>query len=265
MNTISLKSILISAFLVGTLISCGSKKEEAQEEQSIETTQAEEAQLADTQTTTDAATGELSLDKTTFTPNESIRLAFKVNQKLSSRPWIGIIPSEIPHGDESQNDQHDISYQYFDNQENGVLEFKAPLQTGKYDFRMHSSDSEGVEITSISFEVNNGTQTGTLAVGERVAAQWTNNRWYEAVITEIQGDKYSVKFYDGVKGTQTKDKIYAINVNAPLKEGDKVLAIWTQNTFYEGVIEKLTDKGAIVKWNDGGKPSEVTRQNIVKL
>ncbi|WP_338760631.1 hypothetical protein WAF17_13965 [Bernardetia sp. ABR2-2B] len=97
--------------------------------------------------------GELSLEKTSFAPNERIMLSFKVNKKLNQYPWIGIIPSEIPHGDEARNDKYDISYDYFTNKESGVLKFKAPKKAGKYDFRMHSSDKNGVEITSISFEV----------------------------------------------------------------------------------------------------------------
>ena len=33
------------------------------------------------------------------------------------------------------------------------MKFTAPVNAGKYDFRMHTSDTNGVEITSISFEV----------------------------------------------------------------------------------------------------------------
>ena len=30
-----------------------------------------------------------------------------------SSAWIGIIPSDIPHGDENVNDQHELTYQYY--------------------------------------------------------------------------------------------------------------------------------------------------------
>ena len=157
MNTISFKSILICTFLVGTFASCGGKKEETKEEvkaeiQNVEAT-TNEAQKATTSEKIPDVTGELSLEKNTFAPSEVIRLTFKVSQKLDKRPWIGIIPSEIAHGDEAENDLHDIDYKYFENQENGTLEFTAPANVGKYDFRMHSTDDTGVEITSISFEV----------------------------------------------------------------------------------------------------------------
>lgn len=152
MNTISFKSILICISLVGFLTSCGTKKEEVKEEQTVETT-TNEAQKDSTSKTALNVTGELSLDKTEFSAGEKIKLTFKVSQKLIDKPWIGIIPSEIPHGNEAENDLHDIEYQYFDNQESGTMEFSAPANAGKYDFRMHSTDNTGVEITSISFEV----------------------------------------------------------------------------------------------------------------
>lgn len=157
MNTISFKSILICAFLVGTLISCGGKKEEIKEEvktetQNVETTTNEAQQATTSEKITDV-TGELRLDKNIFEPREIIKLSFQVSKKLDDKPWIGIIPSEIPHGNEAENDLHDIDYKYFDNQESGTLEFTAPANVGKYDFRMHTTDNTGVEITSISFEV----------------------------------------------------------------------------------------------------------------
>lgn len=34
-----------------------------------------------------------------------------------------------------------------------MLEFSTPANARKYDFRMHTTDNTGVEITSISFEV----------------------------------------------------------------------------------------------------------------
>ncbi|WP_291724671.1 hypothetical protein [Bernardetia sp.] len=138
MNTLSLKSLVFALFMLFTFASCGGEKE---------------ANNNSATGTADGVTGTLTLDKTSVKVNEALKVSFTVDKKLTGNPWIGIIPSEIEHGDEGKNDAHDVSYKYFDNQESGTLDFTAPTKAGKYDFRMHTTDSKGVEIVSISFEV----------------------------------------------------------------------------------------------------------------
>ncbi|WP_338760635.1 hypothetical protein WAF17_13970 [Bernardetia sp. ABR2-2B] len=137
MNTISLKSVLVCLFLIFSFASCGGA----------------ESNSNSAKGTAEGITGELTLEKTSFKVGEAVNVTFNVDKKLDNKPWVGIIPSEIAHGDEDKNDQHDVAYKYFDNQENGTLNFTAPNKAGKYDFRMHSTDSKGVEIVSLSFEV----------------------------------------------------------------------------------------------------------------
>jgi hypothetical protein len=95
----------------------------------------------------------LTLSKTVFTPGEEIRLNFTAPAGFSSNAWIGIIPSDVPHGSEAENDQHDIAYQYLEERTQGLLIFTAPDKPGKYDFRMHDTDNNGNEITYIEFTV----------------------------------------------------------------------------------------------------------------
>jgi len=95
----------------------------------------------------------LSLSRDVFEPGESISLYFTAPNTFPDNAWIGIIPSNIPHGNETQNDEHDISYQYIQKRTTGSLTFQAPEQPGKYDFRMHSSDNNGREVFSVTFIV----------------------------------------------------------------------------------------------------------------
>jgi len=95
----------------------------------------------------------LWMDKLEFAPGEAISLHFTAPAGLPTNAWIGIIPSNIPHGDESVNDQHDISYRYLDGLTSGTLTFSAPTTPGTYDFRMHNTDSDGVELKSATFTV----------------------------------------------------------------------------------------------------------------
>jgi hypothetical protein len=221
MNFISFKSIVVSAFLVGTLVSCGSKEVK---EETVETE------------VTGEVTGELSLTKTKFMTGEAIPLTFKVSQKLDKRPWIGIIPSEIEHGDESRNDQHDVSYQYFDNKESGTLTFNAPKKAGKYDFRMHTSDGKGVEITSISFEVEDAVTsdvTGEMSLertlftpGEKImltfkVSQKLDKRpWIGIIPSEIEhGDESRNDMHDVSYKYFDNQESGTLEFKAPTKEG----------------------------------------------
>jgi|GEM_PF-6712072 len=94
----------------------------------------------------------LTLEKNTFAPGEEIKVVFTAPAGLAESAWIGIIPSNVEHGSEPVNDQHDLTYRYFKST-SGSLIFKAPAQPGSYDFRMNDSDSNGREIASVNFIV----------------------------------------------------------------------------------------------------------------
>lgn len=94
----------------------------------------------------------LSLEKTSFTQGEAIRVQFTASGNWPRNAWIGIIPSHIPHGSESVNDRHDITYQYIEKRTSGVMVFTAP-GPGQWDLRMHDTDDNGREVTSVSFTV----------------------------------------------------------------------------------------------------------------
>ena len=97
----------------------------------------------------------ITLQKNVFAPGEEILVSFAAPPGFADNAWIGIIPSDVPHGRESVNDQHDISYLYLHKKTLGELKFTAPSQEGSYDFRMHNTDSsDGVEVASVSFTVS---------------------------------------------------------------------------------------------------------------
>ena len=98
-----------------------------------------------------------------YAPGQAIEIAFTAPVSYSQDAWIGIIPSPIPHGSEAENDLHDLEYQYLMGQTSGLLTFTAPAEAGQYDFRMHNTDDNGVEVASITFTVETGSQpTGLL-------------------------------------------------------------------------------------------------------
>ena len=94
----------------------------------------------------------LSLADDVFSPGEEIVVFCYNDESFDSTAWIGLIPSEIPHGSESENDMHDLDYEYLSG-ESGEYTFTAPDKSGDYDFRLHDSDGGGKEVDSISFTV----------------------------------------------------------------------------------------------------------------
>ncbi len=98
-----------------------------------------------------AVSGKVWLDKTDFATGEVMQVHFEVPAGLSPRAWAGIVPSEVPHGDEATNDKHDVSYLYLKGLAGGTLTFSAPSTEGSFDVRLHDSSSGGSEIASVTF------------------------------------------------------------------------------------------------------------------
>ena len=75
----------------------------------------------------------LELNKTSFGPGEAIVVIFTASPDYPDNAWVGIIPSEVPHGDEAVNDQHDLAWQYLEGQTEGGFteaEMRRFLDTG---------------------------------------------------------------------------------------------------------------------------------------
>jgi len=97
--------------------------------------------------------GSLLLRKFSYAPGETIHLTYVAPPGLPEDAWIGIVPSDIPHGDEVRNDRHDLAYQYLEGRTSASLQFEAPQEPGDYDLRMNDTDSHGQEMASITFHV----------------------------------------------------------------------------------------------------------------
>ncbi len=95
----------------------------------------------------------LKLDKEIYSKGQEIIVKFSVQKGLPKDAWIGIIPSNIKHGSEAENDKYDLTYQYLNGKAKGTMKFAAPHTPGKYDIRLHSTDNNGVELMSVTFTV----------------------------------------------------------------------------------------------------------------
>ncbi len=99
--------------------------------------------------------GSVTLDKLAYTAGEPILASIVINTPLADDAWLGIVPSDTPHGRETDNDAADISYIYISQAENGQLTLYAPSAPGSYDVRLFNTDMEsGIELHSITITVN---------------------------------------------------------------------------------------------------------------
>jgi hypothetical protein len=98
-------------------------------------------------------TADLELDESTYEPGGKITVSFTVPEGMSTSAWAGVVPSDVPHGSEDTNDQHDLQYRYLSGKTSGTLSFDVPEQPGSYDIRLHDTDGGGTEIASVTFTV----------------------------------------------------------------------------------------------------------------
>ncbi len=122
------------------------------------------------------ASGNLTLEKTVFGPSEKIKVYFQASSAFAENAWVGIIPSNVSHGSERENDKHDLSYQHLNKRTTGHLIFNAPAKPGSYDFRMHDTDNNGHEVASVSWVVESAA-TGEVKITSafRGNSQWDSN------------------------------------------------------------------------------------------
>lgn len=99
--------------------------------------------------------GKVWFDKTpaVFVPGGAFDVNFEAAKTFHKNAWLGIIPKEIPHGNEDENDAYDLDYQYIGDRTTGVVSFTAPEKPGRYDFRLHDSNRQGNEIATVVFSV----------------------------------------------------------------------------------------------------------------
>ncbi len=103
-----------------------------------------------------------------YLPNGTIEFEYEVEEGLlKGSPWVGIVPSEIQHGDEAENDKHDLTYQYLSSNQDRIS-FTAPLKEGFYDIRLHDSDFSGKELGYISFEVKDENEALPIITTDKV-------------------------------------------------------------------------------------------------
>lgn len=180
-----MKKIVFLASVLMLMMACGKKK-------ATETTDNKKDSVATEEVKNDAPmTGTLTLSKTEVEPGEEIAVDFTAGGTIGSNAWVGLIPSNIEHGDETKNDEYDMDYEYLGDKTSGTMMFVAPADTGRFDFRMNNTDNNGKEVASVTFTVKGTPNTKveinlnkkSYAKGEqmvitfRAPLTWAENAW----------------------------------------------------------------------------------------
>ncbi len=125
---------------------------------------------------------ELKMGKSSFQSTESIDFTFIVPE-LPDDAWIGIVPAEIPHGDEAVNDEHDSSYKFLEGRTRGAFSLPSP-GPGQWTLRLHDTDLNGRELAYAAFTVevsstvstsaSLSTETGRFKPGSPITVSFSN-------------------------------------------------------------------------------------------
>lgn len=99
----------------------------------------------------DTAGVSMELDKQVYVPTEPMSVSFTAPPGMSNGSWIGVVPSDIPRGNEKTNHANRGAVRYLGGKTQGTLEFEAPSQLGSYDLR--ANDTKGNEVGLVTFEV----------------------------------------------------------------------------------------------------------------
>lgn len=183
------------------------------------------------------------------TPAAAVATKFKLGDKVEAR-WHGGSYYKGTVAAIAADGTYSINYDDGD-KETGVAEVNINLQV--------------VPTTQVQVQVEpvNGT---AFKVGDKVLANWKGgSRWWEAKVTGIDGPAISVK-YDS---DSTTDALGPLSVShypsgaAKVVVGSKVVAKWTNGSYYGGTITAVNGAKATVKWNDSSAPLDVALTDIV--
>jgi len=105
--------------------------------------------------------------------------------------------------------------------------------------------------------------SSAFAVGESVAAVWSDGGLYLATVTAVDGDQITVTYADdGSSKTVAAAECRPIP-DATFAVGDRVLAVWAAGRFYPGEVTAVEGSMSTVKWDDGSTPSQVEAGKII--
>lgn len=92
----------------------------------------------------------ISVDPSAANRGQTIQVQYFAVSELAPTAWIGMVPSDIPHGDGYENDRYDVLFVYLKGRNSGTFNVTIPgnIPPGEYEFRLFDTDDNGREIVS---------------------------------------------------------------------------------------------------------------------
>lgn len=101
----------------------------------------------------EAPSGTLTLLTPTVRLNEAVIVDFTAPVEYSKTAWIGVVPSDTPHGSEMAADKVDLSFSQIAKRTSGRIKLPGISKPGRYDVRFFDDDSLGFEVASVTVTV----------------------------------------------------------------------------------------------------------------
>ncbi len=95
----------------------------------------------------------MKMSKERYSYGEEIKVTLKWTGTPDPSAWLGIVPADIPHGDEFVNDDADIEYIYIAEYDGSEFIFNSDIEPGNYTVRLNDNDSGGAELAWCAFTV----------------------------------------------------------------------------------------------------------------
>jgi hypothetical protein len=92
----------------------------------------------------------IGIDFDAVNRGQTVEITYSATAKLTGTAWLGIIPSDVPHGDGYENDRYDVLFVYLKGRATGAVKVTIPtnIQQGEYEIRIFDSDDNGHEVAS---------------------------------------------------------------------------------------------------------------------
>jgi len=96
----------------------------------------------------------ITVTETEVKPGQEIIVNYTASSDWSSDAWIGLIPADIPLGNQKLADENDLDYRHLKNTSQGKLSFIAPDVEGIFNFRLYPSDDDSYPEVAVSDSIN---------------------------------------------------------------------------------------------------------------
>jgi hypothetical protein len=92
----------------------------------------------------------ITVSETEVRPGQEVLVSYTASSDWNANAWVGLIPANIPLGDQKIADENDLDYRHLKNTRQGKLSFIIPDVEGIFNFRLYPSDDDSYSEVAVS-------------------------------------------------------------------------------------------------------------------